>query len=266
MNVDVRAHRAAADADAQTTALDIDTRLRFADLQHLARRRRRAHAASLATVALAAVVAVGLVTTNRDDTGTTTTVATPTDWSPLQGRGTSAVPGRTWEDPRDTPVEGIDLTRVHYQPKLFDQPTWDLGLAARPQRATDLEAGTVISYGVVVDSTRDGTADYLIGIANDASQPTGPDAFRVWVTDLATGETDEQVGPPYGVPIDFVHPDEQRHAGPARMIFFFLRGGAPLDMEPEQARFYAWSSLSRDGDVIAWDTAPDTGWLNGRQR
>ena len=35
-------------------------------------------------------------------------------------------------------------------------------------------------------------------------------AFHVWVTDLATGETDENIGPSYGFPIEFAHPDEQR--------------------------------------------------------
>jgi hypothetical protein len=81
------------------------------------------------------------------------------------------------------------------------------------------------------------------------------------VTDLATGQIRKQVGPPYGYPIDFAHPDEQKHGGPTSMLFYFLQ--AHPDMDPVQARFYAWSCVSRDGEVIAWDTAPDTGWMNG---
>ena len=263
MNVDVRAHRAAADAHA--AAPDVDARRRFTDLQHLAQRRRRTHAASLALVALAAVVAVSLFATNRDGAGISTPMSpnpavpwvppTPTDWSALQGRGTSAVPGGTWDDPSDTSVEGVDLTRVQYGWR--GRPDWSLGLAAWPQPGSSLHEGVVISYGVVVDSTHDGTADYVIGIARGGSQLSGSGAFRVWVTDLATNETDEK-GPPYGFPFDFGH-DSGKRSGTAGMSLFFLDPG-PFD-DAQHARWYAWSSLSRDGEVIAWDTAPDTGWI-----
>ena len=45
------------------------------------------------------------------------------------------------------------------------------------------------------------------------------------------------------------------------MSFWFL-DGAPsfLDVGPD-ARYYAWSSYSKDGSVVAWDYAPNFGWL-----
>jgi hypothetical protein len=52
--------------------------------------------------------------------------------------------------------------------------------------------GLLIAYGLVLDTTGDGVADYVVGIDNDA--PDRED-FRVWVSDLATGETDERIGP-----------------------------------------------------------------------
>jgi hypothetical protein len=268
MNLDVRGHQAAADAHA--TTLDIDTRLRFADLQHLARRRRRTRAASLAVLAIAALVAGELLLSTSNQGGTTVPMSpdravTTTDWSPLQARGASVIAERSWEDPHDTAIEGIDLTRVRFQTSLHaKQPIWTLRLAAKPLPAADLEPGVVIAYGVVIDSTHDGKADYSIGIDNDP--PEGGGAFRVWVTDLATGDTVYEVGPSYGYPIDFAHPDEYEHGMKLpSMTFFYLSGGvAPAGMDPQKARFYAWSSVTRSGEVIAWDTAPDTGWMNGR--
>jgi hypothetical protein len=47
------------------------------------------------------------------------------------------------------------------------------------------------------------------------------------------------------------------------MHFTFLPPTAPADLNPETVRFYAWAYESRDGEVIAWDTAPDTGWMEG---
>ena len=99
-----------------------------------------------------------------------------------------------WGDGRDAPVNWLDITQVKASP--VDQPHWWIELAAQPPRADGLDAAeTVISYGLVFETTGDGRADYVVGINNDAP---GRGDFRVWVTDLATGETEEQVGPPYG--------------------------------------------------------------------
>ena len=86
----------------------------------------------------------------------------------------------------------VDVTRVRYS-NADNVPYWVIELAARPPRAAGLEPGQFIAYGLVLDTTGDGVAHYLVGIDNDAPQRGD---FHVWVTDLRTGETDEQIGPP----------------------------------------------------------------------
>ena len=184
---------------------------------------------------------------------------TPSVWSPVLERDASAVHREPWLDPQDAPEGWVDIRRVRFSvlrnPKGPEGVGWTIELAAKPPVATGLEPGRLIAYGLVLDTTGDGVADYLIGIDNDAPEPGD---FHVWVTDLATGETDEQVGPPYGYPIEFAHPDE-RGSGP-NMVFTFLPGSAPADLNPETVRFYAWASAASDGEVFATDYAPDTGW------
>jgi hypothetical protein len=179
-------------------------------------------------------------------------------WSPVREGTLADQQGRSWDDPFDTTVGWVDVTRVRFE-YYSDQPTWRIELAAKPPKAANLEPGELIAYGVVLETTGDGVADYLIGIDNDA--PKQGD-FHVWVTDLATGKTDEQIGPPYGYPIDFSHPDE---LGGPYMHFFFLHGAAPADLNPETVRWYAWASASSNGEVYAWDYAPDAGWATGRR-
>lgn len=185
-----------------------------------------------------------------------TTTPVPQAWSPVR-EGTLAVQqGRSWDDPFDASVGWVDMTRVQFDNHA--QPTWSIELAAKPPKAASLEPGELIAYGVVLETTGDGVADYLIGIDNDAPKQG---EFHVWVTDLATGKTDVQIGPPYGYPIDFSHPDEL--GGPA-MHFFFLPAAVPADLDPKTVRWYAWASASSDGEVYAWDYAPDAGWATGR--
>jgi hypothetical protein len=186
---------------------------------------------------------------------------TPSVWSPVLERDALAIhSGRVWPDTHDASVDWVDVKRVRFYTFGYNdgsvQPNWSIELVAKPPLPADREPGLLIAYGLVLDTTGDGVADYLIGIDNDA--PERGD-FHVWVTDLATGETDEQIGPPYGLPIDFSHPDER---GSGRtMVFFFLPGSAPADLNPETVRFYAWASTTSDGEVFASDYAPDTGWL-----
>ena len=183
-------------------------------------------------------------------------------WSPVRVSDASTVHrGRTWEDPHDASVGWVDMTRVRYN-HADNQPYWVIELAARPPRAAGLEPGQLIAYGLVLDTTSDGVADYLIGIDNDA--PHRGD-FHAWVTDLATGVTDEQIGPPYGLPIEFTHPDEWKSGdglNPRTLVLTFLYGSAPADLDPETVHFYAWASASRDGKVFASDYAPETGWAS----
>jgi hypothetical protein len=174
----------------------------------------------------------------------------------VSGDGTSS-----WEDPLDTSVDWVDVTRVAFYPE--GQPHWYIELAAKPPLAADLEPGELIAYGLVLDTNADRIADYLIGIDNNAPQPGD---FRVWITDLATGDTDEQVGPPYGFPIEFMHFDEVQPGDyppghPPTMFFTFLSGSAPRGFNAETLGFYAWTSTSADGEVFAWDYAPDASWL-----
>jgi hypothetical protein len=162
----------------------------------------------------------------------------------------------------DASLPWVDVTRVttHFPTQIH----WVMELGAFPPDARTLDpTKTLIAYGLVLDTTGDAVADYVVGINNDA--PTAGD-YRVWVTDLASGETDEQVGAPYGFPVEFSHPDEQRRAPPPgderppTMLLTFLDGGPPgLDMGT--TRFYAWASVTTAGDVVAWDYAPDASWL-----
>jgi len=164
----------------------------------------------------------------------------------------------TWQDPVDASVGWIDVTRATLD--RVGRAHWYIELAAKPPLATELEPGLIIAYGLVLDTTGDGAADYLAGIDNDASNSGD---FRVWVTDLATGETEEQIGPPYGFPMEFSHPDEREPNDPfaATIMLEFVGRSTPADLDPETVRFYAWTSATRDGDVIAWDYAPDAGWM-----
>ncbi len=53
---------------------------------------------------------------------------------------------------------------------------------------------TWIAYGLVLDVDRDFVADYRIGVDNASDENR-----REWITELATGETFANVGPPYGL-------------------------------------------------------------------
>ncbi len=200
--------------------------------------------------------------------GQPTTPFVPLVWpGPVRESGTLVSPMATeedglltWQDPLDAAEGWVDVVRVAFYPE--GQAHWYIELAAEPPLAADLEPGLLIAYGLVLETTGDGLADYLVGIDNDT--PKQGD-FHVWVTDLATGETDEQIGPPYGYPIEFAHPAERQPGdppGPPTMVFTFL-GDPPYGLNPETLRFYAWTSATRDGEVIAYDYAPDAGWLTG---
>lgn len=179
----------------------------------------------------------------------------PGVWSPVHERGPILVHGGSTRDElHDTRVGWVDITRVGTND--INAGGWTIELAARPPNAEDRQPGLLIAYGLVLDTTGDGVADYVVGIDNDAP---GRGTFHVWVTYLATGETDEQIGPPYGFPIEFSHPDE-RGSGPF-MHFTFLPGSAPADLGPTPVRWYAWASAAKSGEVFASDYAPDAGWI-----
>jgi len=222
--------------------------------------RIRAGVLGLAIAIAGAWLGVNAIRSTPRVTGHQTSPTPSSDWSPVREGGDLAVyRGTARMDPHDAAVGWVDVVHVRYDDES-SQPTWSIELAAKPPLAADLEPGRLIAYGLVLDTTGDGVADYVVGIDNDA--PKRGD-FHVWVTELATGETDEQIGPPYGFPIEFAHPDEREPGDGLRppMVFTFLGGSAPADLNPDTVRFYAWASATRDGEVVASDYAPDAGWM-----
>ena len=228
-------------------------------------------------------------TTDLAATGAPTAKPDPTDaappWSGAVRRAAVLpfVPRREvrgWTDPRDTPWRGIDLRRVSGHGReyngvavidgenipSFRAGAWQLGLAARPPRSTTVDpTRRVIEYGVVVDSDGDHDPDCHIGINNDARRRAGGredpiPVYRVWVTNLRTGATDERVGPPYGMPVEFIHPGDR---GARRAMGFGFLSERPAACDPFEptAAFYAYATLSQGGEVVAWDVAPDRAWL-----
>jgi hypothetical protein len=187
-------------------------------------------------------------------TPTPTWTPTPRVWSPVHERGAVLVHRRSHWDGSDARVGWVDIRFV--DTNNVNDGTWAIDLEAKPPRAEDRQPGLLIAYGLVLETTGDGVADYEVGIDNDAPEQG---TFHIWVTDLATGETDEQVGPPYGFPIEFGHPDEM-DAG-RTMVFTFLPGQAPADFNMGTVRFYAWASATNGDEVLASDYAPDTGWM-----
>ena len=130
----------------------------------------------------------------------------------------------------------------------------ELTLGAQPPLASSLDPDeALIQYGLVFDTNADGVPDYELGIDNSV----GGGSFRTWLTDLGLDQTKEQMGPPYGVPFEFAHPDE---GGTRTMMFEFLYGRRPFPVA-DGYRYYAWSSYAENGGVVAWDYAPDFGWL-----
>ena len=187
---------------------------------------------------------------------------------------------RRWTDPRDAAFDGIDLRRVYGRGReyrgvsvidgqnvpSFSAGGWTGGLVARPPRTGTVDpTQRVIEYGVVVDADGDRDPDCHIGINNDARQRGGGrddpiPIYRVWVTNLRTGATDESVGPPYGGLVEFGHPGDR--GGRRKMGFGFL-GPRPAQCDPFEptATFYAYATLTEGGEVTAWDFAPDRAWL-----
>ena len=161
-------------------------------------------------------------------------------------------------DEHDAARDYVDIEAVSVD--SVEQPHWRLSLTAAPPAASTLDsAETLISYGLAFDTSGDEAPDYVVGISNGSSTAG---QFRVWVTDLATGATEEQDGPPYGYPVEFVHPDERQPGEPGgrQMLFTFLGSSGPPGVSLSTP-FYAWASVEEHGTVVAWDYAPDEGWI-----
>jgi hypothetical protein len=184
-----------------------------------------------------------------------------TDVGALLGYVDSA---QAWIDPADDAEVGlVDLRYVVSMPRIRVKGPdvtgeWRLRLARKwPGRTEIGPADGVVEYGVVVDTDGDRVADCQIGINDSAPQTHRYGDYRVWVTNLHSGVTAEQVGGPYGVPIDFVLPDESGQF----VGFFFLTRGQPCHFR-RGLHYYVYASATDvDGHVTAWDFAPDAAWL-----
>ena len=208
----------------------------------------------------------------------TDTVRAPIDWtgpvraaagapllrlmvdSPSRATGPNGgpIPLLGWDEGSpDAPVPWLDITGVHFTPG--ELLTWYVDLRAYPPRTDTLDRDeTLISYGLVVDANEDGVADYELGMSNDAPIPGD---LRLWITNLATGETDQHVGRPNGQPFEEWHPDSRTSEEVARQPRFTLPTWDLPGVDSETVRFYAWSSVTEGPDVVGWDYAPDEGWL-----
>ena len=243
------------------------------DARQTTRRQLLAFAVAAAVVAAMAVIGVQVATFTRVGQSKPTLAPTlgPIDWRgpvPRVPDEAAMIPLLPFlEDgdpaltaPREVSQPWVDITDVSRNED--GRRAWTIQLAEAPPRAGGLDPNeTLIAYGLVFETTGDEIADYAIGISNQA--PT-PGDFRVWLTNLATGDTDEQVGGPYGVPVEFSHPDEWRpdDLGSNNQVFFtFLPGTQPIDITATPgSRYYAWASQTSGTEVIAWDYEPADGW------
>jgi len=170
------------------------------------------------------------------------------------------------QDGDDSARGYVDLEQVRTQDPRY--PAWTFNVASRPPTPTTLDPCTVLSYGLAFDTTRDGDADYLVGIGTDVGEPA---TTREWVTNLATGETEENRTMRKGTPFDIGWFGESGPRGHRLLLTFLggwapdgvddLRGAAPAGVDATTP-FYAWASVEENGQVVAWDYAPDAAWLS----
>lgn len=242
-------------------------------------RRNRGLAAGGAALAVAAVVVTAALFAGNDSASqqpigpppTKTTAPEPTTaatgWTgPLRENGSGDLVfghrdpatdiGRIAADARDAGVGEGDIRGLRIT-GYADDLRWVLDLrAAHPKEASALEPeDRVIEYGVVIDGNGDHVADCEVGINNDAPRPGD---YRVWVKNLRTGVRAQQLGGPYGYPIDFGFYDRQV------VLVFLTDTPDPCDPFTQSARVYAWSSVSDSGRLTGWDYAPNTAWLSMR--
>jgi len=170
-------------------------------------------------------------------------------------------PSASLVDPKDAALDWADIELVSHS--FPSQPYWRLRLAQVPPLPRYRERdGFVLEYGLVFETTGDDIPDVVVGINDDGAEAGD---YRVWVTRLDTNSTEEVLGPPYGYPVEFRHPDESHDEtvyGSIEMMFTFLGGSRPFNVRRDvPLRYYAWATVSRDGEVVAWDYAPDFGWV-----
>lgn len=242
---------------------------RAIDQAALERRRSGLVAVVAATVAVLLVIA-GVLATSRDGRealqpvgpspkATTSASAKATEWPGAIRSGTSwpvvsdkrlGPPGNAWRgriDGRDSAVGEIDiriLSGLRLSRSGCASPCWILGLQADPPRETPRAAAPVIEYGVIVDTDGDRVGDCELGLTTDA--PGGE--YRAWLTNLRSGATDEQIGPPYGYPFDFSILSKAGEERQSAVFFYFLNGvwRKPCERPDGPIEWYAYASLTEE--------------------
>lgn len=114
-----------------------------------------------------------------------------------------------------------------------------------------------VEYGLVVDADGDRAADCRLALRSAGSE------WRVLLENVATGERDERVGPPYGYPFEFGFPTADGVPGNAPSIYIEFLGSwqEPCTAPTGRLRWYAYTVLRENGRVTDWDFAPDDAWL-----
>ena len=184
----------------------------------------------------------------------------PERWTdPVHPSSSNVISRRTLQDENDSAIGYVDIELVEVdRPSGNQQHYWRVGLADGPPSSALLDPAlhgcTVLAYGLTFDTTGDGEADYVVGMSNEKG------ANRGWVTDVATGVT--RSGPP-GIPVEWAYPCRDCPRHPPTMVFTFFPGREPGGAD-NGTLLYAWASVERNGELLAWDYAPDKGWFDPR--
>lgn len=169
----------------------------------------------------------------------------------------------TYTDPRgdieSTHVPWIDILRVRGSVVV------DLGAGAPSGLVVPSEPR--IAYGLVFDTDLDGVADVRLGMDRVPAELTpwggtpGDTDVRAWRTDLRTGTTEH--GHAGNTVCDCLYPDRDGGRGTAHIYPHGELPDGSFGGSPHiPGRFYAWASMIEDGQIVATDYAPDSGWLD----
>ena len=111
-----------------------------------------------------------------------------------EGGGSALHRGRTWTHPQDAPVGWVDVTRVRFSTIRYNgggvQPGWSIQLAAKPppRRVVNRDCASPMAWCW----TRPATG---LPTTWSGSTTTRRNGRHVWVTDVATGKTEEHRPP-----------------------------------------------------------------------
>lgn len=149
----------------------------------------------------------------------------------------------------------VDVSQLNWQlsSTTTDGVTMALGfeIGASPP---EFEPGAATAYGVVLDTNRDGEADYVVGMDN-----VGGGAHREWILEVSSGRrsvnhTGRYGSGAYGTWTDTYFPGESRRR---------ILAGRVESAGEDSLRFYFWASTDVDGEAVT-DYAPDIGWITFR--